>query len=94
MFRRHAKYRQEWGTCQTCGFDVPVSKLVFDTKYGVQCTGYPGANCRDRRPDHDDYLAARQFPVGEGTRRSVMPPVTASEGIDPEAESGGAVEDL
>lgn len=79
----YARYHSEWGTCQTCGFDVPVSRIRWDSRYGWQCTGYPGANCADSRPDRDDYLAARRFPSGEGARRSNAPTVTATEGIDP-----------
>lgn len=81
MLKRHARYHEEWGVCGVCGFDVPVSKLSFDRKYGWQCTGYPGANCKDSHPDRDDYLAARRFPVGEGSRRSIAPTVLATEGI-------------
>ena len=91
-FRRYPRYHEEWGCCQTCSFPVPVSRLRFDPKYGVQCTGWPGANCADKRPDHDDYLAARRFPAGEGARVSTMPVVDVNEGKGD--ESGGAVEDL
>lgn len=91
-----ARYKEPWGTCSTCGFDVPVSRLrPPNGKTGWQCTGFPGANCADARPDRDDYLAARQFPAGEGTRRTAAPIVDPQEGIgaDDLAEQG-AIEQL
>lgn len=75
------RYREPWGQCGTCGFDVPVSRLRFTRRYGWQCIGEPGANCADLHPDRDDYLAARRFPPGEGVRRTAAPLTnTATEG--------------
>lgn len=72
-FPRHRKYGEEWGVCSVCGFDVPVSRLRYDNRYGWQCTGLPGANCADPRPDRDDYLRTRRIRLGEGARTSRAP---------------------
>lgn len=96
-FRRYPRFREPWGKCGTCGFDAPVSKLRFDSKYGWQCTGWPGATCADQRPDRDDYLA-RPVPSrpGEGSRRTNAPVTnTATEGIDTAGvEEGGFIDQL
>lgn len=77
-----ARYGQEWGQCSTCGFDVPVSLLRWNGKYGWQCTAAPGANCLDTRPDREDYEAQLKFPKNEGARRSKAPLTnTANEGV-------------
>ena len=86
---RFSRYHEEWGICDTCSFDVPVSLLIYNTKYGWQCTGYPGANCFDSRPDREDYEAKLRFPPNEGVRQSHAPQVNPNEGISDEAESLG-----
>ena len=87
---KHPRFREAWGQCGTCGFDVPVSRLRFNGKYGWQCTGAPGADCFDTRPDIEDYLQARRFPPNEGVRRTKAPLTnTSNEGIDAdEADQG------
>lgn len=84
---RFPVYREEWGQCDYCGFDVPVSRLKYDEKYGWQCTGYPGANCVDSRPDREDYEQMRRFPPNEGIRQSTAPITNSqTEGVGDEAE--------
>lgn len=79
---KHPRTGLAWGQCDFCGFDVPVDRLRR-TKYGIQCTGAPGANCYDTRPDRDDYLAMTRFKVAEGVRKSSMPVTnTATEGTE------------
>lgn len=80
LMRKFPRFREAWGRCGTCGFSVPVSRLRYSAKYGWQCLASPGAVCVDPRPDRDDRLAARRFPLGEGARRTQAPRVDPLEG--------------
>lgn len=73
MARKFPKYNEEWGKCQTCGFDTPKSQLRWHPKWGWQCTGGEGANCYDGPVDRDMQLAKRKFRKGEGVRKSKTP---------------------
>ena len=86
---RHPQVHEEWGQCATCGSDVPVSKLVFDSKYNWMCLGPPGAGCFDPRPDREDHLRWRRFRLNEGGRCSKSPLTnTLTEGVDDTAPEG------
>jgi len=67
------RYHEAWGKCDTCGFDVPMSKLRRHPRWGWQCTGAPGANCWDGRIDRDIRLAQRRFRENEGVRKTNAP---------------------
>lgn len=76
------RFREPWAQCGTCGLDVPASRIRLHRKWGWQCTGKPGANCWDKAVDRDMQLAARRFPLAEGTRKTPAPLThTDTEGI-------------
>lgn len=75
MFRRHARHREPWGQCRTCGLDYPMSRMAYSARYGWQCTGRSTSQCFQPNPERDDYLRTRRFPLAEGTRRVRMPVV-------------------
>lgn|SRR5262245_6491385 len=77
-----SKYRyEEWAKCQTCGFDVPRTRIRRHPRFGWQCIGAPGANCFDYGPHYDE--VQRPTYRNEGVRTTIAPPVRSlTEGQD------------
>lgn len=73
-------YKEPWAKCQTCGIDVPRSKIRLHPRFGWQCIARPGLICWDGLLQGDEYhYIPRPY---EGVRKTAAPLTgTATEGI-------------
>lgn len=74
----HPQKHEEWGQCDSCGFDFPVSQLRRHPRWGWQCK-----DDWDGSTDREQQRASYKFRSGEGVRRSTAPRTnTDTEGVE------------